>query len=107
LAKNCRCLHSKTFSGPLSSVFRRPTARILDEARIVGNMEQTAFMLSNSTKLDYKTVKFALEHLRQFGLVKKTRGIRNAQAYQFNVENELHPLLDWSMELQHGKRRKR
>jgi len=92
--------------GPLSSIFVSPAvARVLDETRIVGNMEQTVSMISNSTKLDYKTVKSVLEHLIGFGLVRKTRKIGNAQAYRFNVENELHDLLDWAAELQHGKHR--
>ena len=96
-----------SFDGPLSSVFRSPTARVLDEARIVGNMEQTVSMLAEATRLDYKTVKNVLQHLIKLGLMRKTRKIGNAQVYQFNVENELHPLLEWSMQLQHGKRRKR
>jgi len=95
------------FDGPLSSLFRDPVARVLEEARIVGNMEQTVSMLSESTKLDYKTVKSALQHLRKFGYVSETRKIGNAQAYRFNVENELHPLLDCVVELRHGKRTRR
>ena len=92
------------FDGPLSSLFREPVARVLEEARIVGNMEQTVSMLSESTNLDYKTVKSALQHLKEFGYVSETRKIGNAQAYRFNVENELHPLLDCIAKLQHGKR---
>jgi len=91
------------FDGPFSSLFRSPIARVLDEARIVGNMEQTASMLSDSTNLDYKTVKSALEHLIGFGYVRRTRKIGNAQAYRFNVENELHNLLRCAEEIQHGK----
>lgn len=94
------------FNGPLYSVFRGPVARVLDEARIVGNMEQTVSMLATSTRLDYKTLQGALERLIKLGLVKMTRKIGNAQAYRFNVENELHPLLEWAEELQHGKPRK-
>ncbi len=94
------------FGGPLYSLFRGPVARILDEARIVGNMEQTVSMLAESTRLDYKTVQGALERLIKLGLVKKTRTIGNAQAYRFNVENELHSLLEWATEFQHGKRRR-
>ncbi len=91
--------------GPLYSVFKNPIARVLDEARIVGNMEQTVSMLSEATKLDYKTVQSAVQHLTRLGLVQPTRKVGNAQAYKFNVENELHSLLDWTGQLQHGKRR--
>ncbi len=95
------------FGGPLYSVFGGPVARVLDEARIVGNMEQTVSMLAESTRLDFKTVQRALERLVKLGLVKKTRKIGNAQAYRFSVENELHTLLEWGTELQHGRRRAR
>jgi hypothetical protein len=94
------------FDGPFSSVFRSPSARVLDEARIVGNMEQTVSMLSEATGLDYKTVKSVLQHLMSIGFVRKSRKIGNAQAYRFNVENELHPLLEWAMRAQHGKPRR-
>jgi len=80
---------------------------VLDEARIVGNMEQTVSMLCQATGLDYKTVKNTLRHLIKVGFVRKSRKIGNAQAYQFNVENELHPLLDWAMQIQHGKQKRR
>lgn len=89
----------------MSSIFRSPTALVLDQARIVGNTEQTVTMLSDSTRLDYKTVKSALEHLIGIRLVHKTRKIGNAQAYRFNVENELHLLLLWAAEYGEPKRR--
>lgn len=95
------------FSGPLSSIFKSPVARVLDEARIIGNMEQTVSMLAEVTELDYKTVKSILRHLIRIGFVKPTRKIGNAQAYRFNVENELHSLLDFATEFQHGKSGKR
>lgn len=63
-------------------------------------------MLSEATKLDYKTVQSALDHLTAFGMVQQSRKIGNAQAYRFNVENELHSLLDWAAQFQHGKRRR-
>lgn len=100
-------MEGKTLEGPLYSVFGGPVARVVDEARIVGNMEQTVSMLAEATHLDYKTVQKALERLTRLGLVKRTRKIGNAQAYRFNVENELHPLLEWGTELQHGKRKQR
>jgi len=92
-----------SFNGPFSSIFRSPTARVLDEARIVGNMEQTVSMLSQATGLDYKTVKNSLQHLIRVGYVRKGRKIGNAQAYRFNVENELHDLLEWATQTQHGR----
>ena len=95
------------FGGPLYAVFRNPVARVLDRARIVGNMEQTVSMLRDQTKLDYKTVQGALDRLIDLGLVQKTRKMGNAQAYRFNVENDLHLLLDWATEFQHGNRRRR
>jgi len=96
-----------SFEGPFSSIFRSPTARVLDEARIVGNMEQTVRMLSNATGLDYKTVKNVLQHLIRVGYVRKGRRLGNAQSYRFNVENELHSLLEWATEIQHGKQKRR
>jgi predicted transcriptional regulator len=70
-------------------------------------MEQTVSMLSEATKLDYNTVQSALHHLAKLGLVQPTRMVGNAQAYKFNVENELHSLRDWTGLLQHGKQRQR
>ena len=93
--------------GPFHSLFGGPVAQVLDEARIVGNMEQTVSMLSKSTKLDYKTVQTALERLTQHGMVQKSRRVGNAQTYRFNVENDLHSLLEWAAEYQHGKRSRR
>jgi DNA-binding transcriptional regulator YhcF (GntR family) len=96
-----------SFDGPFSSIFMSPTARVLDEARIVGNMEQTVRMLSDATDLDYKTVKNVLQHLIRVGYVRESRKMGNAQSYRFNVENELHSLLDWATEIQHGKPKRR
>jgi DNA-binding transcriptional regulator YhcF (GntR family) len=93
-------------SGPISTIIRsRAIARVLDEALIVGNMEQTVSMLSESTRFDYKTVQSALHHLIKCGLVQKTRKIGNAQAYRFKVENELHGLLDWAEEIRCNRKK--
>ncbi len=92
---------------PLFTVFKNPVARVLDQARIMGNMEHTVSMLSEATKLDYETVQSAIEHLTKLGLVQPTRMVGNAQAYKFNVENELASLPDWTGRLQLGKRRLR
>jgi len=43
--------------GPFHSVFGGTVARVLDEARIVGNMEQTVSMLSESTSWTTKPFK--------------------------------------------------
>lgn len=74
-------------------------ARVLDQARIVGNMEQTIPMLAQSTGLTFKTVQKAVLRLNQIGLVKRSRKIANAQTYRFDVENELHELLVWTEQL--------
>jgi len=85
--------------GPLGIVFGGPVARVLDQARIVGNMEQTIPMLAQSTGLTFKTVQKAVLRLNQIGLVKRSRKIANAQTYRFDVENELHELLAWTEQL--------
>jgi hypothetical protein len=91
----------------LFTVFKNPIARVLDEARVVGSMEQTVSTLSEATKLDYDTVQSALHHLTKLGLVQPTRMVGNAQAYKFTLENGLQSLPDWTGRLQLGKRRQR
>jgi hypothetical protein len=92
---------------PLFTVFKNPVARVLDEARRMGNMEQTVSMLSEATKLDNETVQSAIQHLTKLGIVQPTRMVGNAQAYKFNLGNELQSLPDWTGRLQLGKRRQR
>jgi hypothetical protein len=46
----------KNNEGPLGLVFGGPVARVLDQARIVGNMEQTVPMPAESTGMTFKTV---------------------------------------------------
>ena len=82
--------------GPFTQVFGGPVARVLDQARIVGNMEQTVPMLVESTDLTFKTVQKAIAKLVKCGFVKRSRKISNAQTYRFDVENDLHELLAWS-----------
>lgn len=82
--------------GPFAQVFGGPVARVLDQARIVGNMEQTVPMLVESTGLTFKTVQKAIAKLVKYGFVKRSRKISNAQTYQFDVEKDLHELLAWS-----------
>jgi hypothetical protein len=87
-------------AGPLSSVFSTPEARVLDQAFLVGNMRQTIPMLEESTGLSFKTVQKALQRLSGKGFVAPAGKIRNAQAYQFKVEDELHELIEWATKYQ-------
>jgi len=86
--------------GPFASIFGGPVARLLDQALIVGKMEQTIAILADSTNLSYKTTKEALEKLVKMGFVVPTRKIGNAQAYQFQVENHPSGLLACGAEYQ-------
>lgn len=86
--------------GPFASIFGGPEARLFDQALIVGNMEQTISILSESTNLSYKTTKEALEKLMKMGFVVQTRKIGNAQAYKFHVENHMSGLLACGAEFQ-------
>ena len=79
--------------GPFASIFGGTVARVLDQALIVGKMEQTVAILADSTNLSYKTTKEALEKLIKMGFVTPTRKLGNAQAYQFQIENDLSELL--------------
>lgn len=78
----------------LLTAFKSPITRVLDQARIVGSVEQTVSMLSEATKLDLETVQSALQHLTKLGLVQPTRKDGNAQAYKFSLGNKLHSRLD-------------
>ena len=89
--------------GPFSSIFGGPSARLFDQALIVGNMEQTISMLSESTNLSYKTTKEALERLVKMGFAAPTRKIGNAQAYRFLVENHMSGLLACGAEFQRNR----
>src|SRR5207244_12148847 len=82
--------------GPFHSVFGGTVARVLDEARIVGNMEQTVSMLSESTKLDYKTVQTALDRCAKYGMIKKSRRIGNAIPKRVKDESDLNSPLLWT-----------
>jgi len=87
------------YDGPLVRIFGGPTARILDEADIVGNMEQTISMLSESTGLDNRTVKTVLTRLKKFRLIRKGRKSGKNQTYRFNVETTLRHLVNWGTQL--------
>lgn len=77
---------SNHWGSPFYYIFGNSVAKVLDQASIVGNMEQTISMLVESTELDYKTVKSAVNHLITIGVMKETRKIGNAQAYTFNIK---------------------
>jgi len=89
--------------GPFSSIFGGPVARLLDQALIVGNMEQTTSILAESTNLSYKTTKTALQQLEKIGFVTPTRKIGNAQAYKFQIENHMSTLLACGAEFQRNR----
>lgn len=89
----------------LLAALKNPMARVLDQARIAGNVEQTVSMLSEATKLDYETVESALQQLARLGIAQPTRKIGNAQAYKFNLENGLPSLLGRTGTLEHGRRK--
>ena len=89
--------------GPFASIFGGPVARLLDQALIVGKMEQTISILAESTNLSYKTTKAALEKLEKVGFVAQTRKIGNAQAYRFLVENHMSGLLACGAEFQRNR----
>lgn len=88
------------YVGPLTAVFGNPTAKVLDQSLIVGNMEQTISTLAESTNLSFKTVLTVVEKLRQLGFMSATRKIGNAQAYRFEVENHLNELIKCAQTLQ-------
>lgn len=87
-------------SGPLTAIFGNPVARVLDQALYVGNMEQTISMLADSTCLSYKTVQSVVKRLESMGVMRRSRRIGNAQAYRFEVENELHDLIECAQRFQ-------
>lgn len=88
---------------PLTRIFESPVARIMDQSLLVGNMEQTISMLAASTNLSFKTVQKAVKKLENLGVMTPTRKMGNAQAYKFNVECEIHKLVDWATEFQKGR----
>jgi len=88
------------FEGPFTLIFRNPTAKVLDQCLIVGNMEQTIAMLGELTGLSYKTVLTTVERLEKLKFIKATRKIGNAQAYRFEVTNDLHELINCAQSLQ-------
>lgn len=90
-------------AGPLASLFGSAEAKILDQSLIVGNMEQTISMLSDSTGLSFKTVQKVVKEFVDKGFMRPTRRIGNAQAYSFQVENHLHDLISWATKYQFSR----
>src|SRR5260370_6108739 len=88
----------------LFAVAKNPMARVLDHAKIAGNVEQTVSTLSEATKLDLETVESALQQLTRLGIAQPTRKVGNMQAYKFNLDNRLQLPLGVTGQLQHGKR---
>ena len=90
--------------GPLTALFGNPQgraiAKVLDQSALVGNMEQTIRMIADSTNLDYKTIQKSLKRLEKYGFVKRSRKVGNAQTYRFNVENDLHDLVNFARKIQ-------
>jgi len=86
--------------GPLASIFGNAESRVLDQSLIVGNMEQTISMLKESTGLSFSTVQNVVKKFVGKGFMKPTRKIGNAQAYSFQVENDLHEFIDWATKYQ-------
>jgi predicted transcriptional regulator len=87
-------------SGPLTRLFENPTARVLDQALLVGRMEQTISMLRESTNLSYKTVEKVIDKLINEGVMGKGRKIGNAQTYVFRTENHLSTLITCADKMQ-------
>jgi DNA-binding transcriptional MocR family regulator len=90
-------------AGPLASLFGSAEAKVLDQSLIVGNMEQTISMLSDSTGLSFKTVQKVVKEFVYKGFMRPTRRIGNAQAYSFQVENHLHDLVGWATKYQFSR----
>jgi len=94
-------------AGPLTHIFGSVEAKILDQSLLVGYMEQTIRMLSDSTGLSFKTVQATVERFVAKKFMSPTRKIGNAQAYRFNVENDLHELIAWATKYQFSRPGKR
>jgi len=88
----------------LFAVAKNPIARVLDQARIAGNVEQTVSTLSEATKLDFETVASSLQQLTRLGIAQPTRKVGNMQAYKFNLDTRLQLPVGVTGQLPHGKR---
>ncbi|MDG6964193.1 MAG: hypothetical protein JRM74_00485 [Nitrososphaerota archaeon] len=93
-------MKSNSEAGPLASIFGNAESKVLDQSLIVGAMEQTVSMLSESTGMSFSTVQNVVKKFVEKGFMKPTRKIGNAQAYSFQVENDLHVLIKWATKYQ-------
>jgi predicted transcriptional regulator len=89
--------NTRTIKGPLYAIFGSPTALVVDQVRIVGNMEQTISTLGELTDLSYKTVQKVVDQLISQGLMEPARKLGNAQSYRFKTES-LQNLIKWADE---------
>ena len=80
--------------GPLANLFGSSEGQILDQCLIVGNMEQTIGVLSESTELRFGTVQKVVKEFVHMVFMRPTRRIGNAQAHSFQVESHLHDLVE-------------
>ncbi|OLE87675.1 MAG: hypothetical protein AUF79_14145 [Crenarchaeota archaeon 13_1_20CM_2_51_8] len=87
----------------LFAVTKSPIAQVLDQARTVGNVEQTVSMLCQATKLDFETVECAIKQMTRLELAYPTGKIGNMQAYKFNLEKGHQSLVGLTGQLQQGK----
>lgn len=91
-------------AGPLATILQGvPKARILDQALLLGNSEFTVSSLAEETGLSFKTVKLFLEHLADLRWVRPTRKMGNAQAYCFDIENNMSDFMEWANKFQKSR----
>ena len=88
----------------LFAALKNPMSRVLDQARMAGNVEQTVSMLSEATKLDLETVESAVQQLTRVGLAQPTGKVGNMQAYTFNLDNQLRLPVGATRQLQDAER---
>jgi len=84
-------------------VAKNPIARILDQARTAGNVDQTMSMICQATKLDFETVESAVEQMTRLGIAHPTGKIGDMQAYKFNLEKGHQSPVGLTGQLQRGK----
>ena len=86
------------------AALKNPMSRVLDQARMVGNVEQTVSMLSEATKLDPETVESVVQQLTRLGVAHPTRKIGNMQAYKFSIDQRIQAPVGVTGQLQDAKR---
>jgi predicted transcriptional regulator len=92
-------------NGPFFQLFTSPVARVLDQAAIVGNSEQTISMLAESANLAHEKVQAIVTRLRKQGFIRKGRRHGRTHTYRFNVEKPpLKSLLHLAHQIQLSRR---